>query len=241
MTLTAKISDDWLIVSGAASETSSYSWDWVEIDHSIYDGITVTDNDSLGVQVPVSGNVSSVHNIDARGVTGAGVYIYSYDGSAQSILKGSNRSDTIYAGGTGKDRLFGYDGNDTLSGNAGVDRIFGGNGKDDINGGDGNDFLFGHRGADEISGGDGDDTITGGLGNDLIDGGAGADTVIFSGNRDEYTISIDGGAYVVSHVGGSRADGADRIVNVEMFQFDDQVSEIIGTQLQAVDTDTLLL
>ncbi|MFO0066999.1 MAG: hypothetical protein ACK523_13665, partial [Pirellulaceae bacterium] len=44
---------------------------------------------------------------------------------------------------------------------------------------------------DEIFvGGSGDNTITGGLGDDTIDGGAGNNTAVFSGNYDDYVISL---------------------------------------------------
>ncbi|WP_177208384.1 calcium-binding protein [Tropicimonas isoalkanivorans] len=154
-------------------------------------------------------------------------------------LKGSSQDDEIRTEGTGEDRLFGYGGDDHLSGNSGDNRIFGGTGSDEAYGNQGDDILFGQRGADEIYGGYGNDTIIGGCGDDIIDGGAGADTVIFSGDWDEYKISIDQQVFTISHVGGGREDRVDRIVNVEMFQFEDQVLEIHGGHLQPFDIDPL--
>jgi Ca2+-binding RTX toxin-like protein len=87
------------------------------------------------------------------------------DGSAVTqfrlVLAGDAYSDTL-TGGALADTLEGYEGIDTLSG------------------GDGNDSL---------DGGTGDDVLTGGAGNDTLDGDDGIDTAIYSGNKDDYTIT----------------------------------------------------
>jgi Ca2+-binding RTX toxin-like protein len=89
-------------------------------------------------------------------------------------------------GGTGNDtidigpalpaaRLYGDDGNDTISGGAGNDRIWSGFGDDMVDGRAGRDLLCGEDGADSLLGGDGSDTIYAGAGPDTLRGGAGSD------------------------------------------------------------------
>ena len=65
------------------------------------------------------------------------------------VLQGSQFSDRFYAAETGA-RLFGHNGNDTLTGHHGADRLFGGNG---------NDLIHDRGGNDYIDGGDGIDTL----------------------------------------------------------------------------------
>jgi Ca2+-binding RTX toxin-like protein len=90
-------------------------------------------------------------------------------------------------GGSLRDGIYGYDGDDTLKGLAGDDYLNGGNGNDTLQGGDGNDYLVGGSGNDSLSGGagndallggDGNDTLIGGSGNDYIDGGNGSHDVV---------------------------------------------------------------
>nr|WP_262466676.1 Ig-like domain-containing protein [Acinetobacter radioresistens] len=74
-------------------------------------------------------------------------------GSASPIVEGNANANILgNSNSTVSQRLYGYDGNDTL------------------NGGSGNDIL---------RGGNGDDTLNAGAGNDYINGGSGADTVVF--------------------------------------------------------------
>ena len=77
-------------------------------------------------------------------------------------VMGSMHDDTI----TGTDnvnvgnKLWGLDGNDTLSGREGEDRLFGGAGDDMLDGGDEGDVLEGGAGADMLTGGLGADTAS---------------------------------------------------------------------------------
>jgi Ca2+-binding RTX toxin-like protein len=87
-------------------------------------------------------------------------------GTTPSYLKeGTSGSDTgttlDYSSSTSNVRIYGYDGDDTITGGSGNDILRGGNGNDTMNGGAGNDYL------------------NGGAGNDIITGGPGADTVVF--------------------------------------------------------------
>jgi Ca2+-binding RTX toxin-like protein len=111
------------------------------------------------------------------------------------------------------DRLTGDNDRNVLRGLAGDDFIFGNGGNDTIDGGAGRDFL---------SGGNGNDRITGGRGNDTIDGGFGWDTALYSGNRADYDVQSNAdGSTSVFHSRGSRADGIDLLVNVEVLEFVD--------------------
>lgn len=102
-----------------------------------------------------------------------------------------------------------------------------------ITGGDGGDNLYGTPGPDVISGGGsgdyldgngGDDQLSGGPGNDSVLGGAGTDTAIFSGNRDNYTLTaLAGGAILVRDDRAGSPDGTDSIGrDVEVLRFADQ-------------------
>jgi len=61
-------------------------------------------------------------------------------------------------------------------GGSGRDRLYGGFGADTLSGGSGGDRLHGGSGADTLDGDGGDDTLLGGRGSDQLDCGAGAGT-----------------------------------------------------------------
>ncbi|EFL89370.1 VCBS domain-containing protein [Ahrensia sp. R2A130] len=156
----------------------------------------------------------------------------------------ANGSYANTPGGTAASRA-GYNLGEEIDGLAGDDIIYAGGGDDDVTGGAGDDFIYGGSGDDEIElligdgaadvdpgaaattipddtgndfifAGSGDDTIAAGAGNDEIDGGTGVDVVIFSGERSEYTIELDGEDILVSGPNGN-----DVISNVETFRFSD--------------------
>ncbi|MFN9419980.1 MAG: beta strand repeat-containing protein, partial [Pirellula sp.] len=159
----------------------------------------------------------------------------------------SNSNDTL-SGGAGADTIYGGAGNDIIEGTAGADILLGGAGADTVSyassssgvsvnlatraasGGDAasdtiSDFenLTGSGFADTLTGDANNNIITGGAGNDTIDGGAGTDTVVFSGNRNNYTItsgSDGGGAFytIVDNRAGS-PDGTDKVYGTESFTF----------------------
>lgn len=76
--------------------------------------------------------------------------------------------------------------------------------------------AVGGSGNDAIRGNSAGNRITGGQGNDVIDGGLGVDTLVFSGARNQYTITWVGQIGTVTG-----PDGTDTITNVEFLQFDD--------------------
>ncbi len=133
--------------------------------------------------------------------------------SKQTLAAGETDDDVMY-GGAGDDYMLGGLGNDQLWGGIGNDEVQGGEGNDQIFGEDGNDRLFGGAGNDIIYGGNGDDLIVGGAAaneaaladgtadNNFLYGGAGNDTII-GGIGNDY---IDGGAGADNMQGGKGDD-----------------------------------
>lgn len=109
-----------------------------------------------------------------------------------------------------------------VSGGEGNDVLDGARGDDVLQGFDGNDMLLAGSGDDELGGGYGNDVLTGAAGDDLVDGGIGKDTVRFSGNKDDYTISVLAEKVVVADINPVDGDdGTDVLTRVEMLQFKD--------------------
>ena len=104
----------------------------------------------------------------------------------------SSQADRVY-GDDGNDTLSGYAGDDVLDGGAGSDTLYGGNGNDLLDGGADNDYLCGDAGNDLLQGGAGNDTLTDTSGTALFDGGAGSDT-------------LTGGASAEVFIGGTGND-----------------------------------
>jgi Ca2+-binding RTX toxin-like protein len=112
----------------------------------------------------------------------AGTY-YLYDKSGKTGLKelrnienvsfvGSENAKDFFQVSTlvdaKDDRVFGLDGNDTLSGSSGKDLLIGGNGNDSLSGGADADALYGSIGSDILNGGQGNDFLSGGYGDDTF-------------------------------------------------------------------------
>ena len=152
-----------------------------------------------------------------------------WGGEGNDILVGFTPSNdakqTLNAGETDDDALYGGAGSDILIGGLGNDMLSGGDGRDELQGNEGNDQLYGDAGDDNLFGEVGDDTLYGGVGNDLLMGftasnenkqtlnagetdndylygGAGYDTLI-GGVGDDY---LDGGACADVMVGGTGND-----------------------------------
>jgi len=98
---------------------------------------------------------------------------------------------------------------------------------------------FGVRGSlagnDTINGLGGDDRIAAGGGNDVVDGGANGaagDVVVYSGARSNYTVTVQGGSFVITDNRTGPSDGIDTVTNVERFEFADRTvtaAELIDT------------
>jgi hypothetical protein len=81
---------------------------------------------------------------------------------------------------------------------------------EEINGTANDDNIFGYGGSD---------SLFGGRGSDYLDGGTGLDEAFYNGNRDEYTVRVDGDRVLVTDLYGS--DGKDLLSNVERLDFKD--------------------
>ncbi len=99
------------------------------------------------------------------------------------------------------------------TGNASANTITGAALGDTLNGGVGNDSLVGNAGNDSLSGGDDDDTLVGGLGNDTLQGGGGANVARFTGNFNQYSITLTALGFVVTDLIANR-NGIDTILDV---------------------------
>lgn len=154
------------------------------------------------------------------------------------LIIGSDIDDLLYGddglGGwrdTGRDVIYGREGNDTIYGESGNDRLYGdldndvikgGSGNDRLEGGDGDDILQGDSGRDVIFGGEGDDTLDGGANNDILRGGGGIDTIDGGTGND----IIEGGLGSDFLVGG----GGNDIFIVQAGDAGDDIETIICTQ-----------
>ena len=181
-------------------------------------------------------------------IDGGGGDDYLNGGKGNDTLKGGSGSDTAHyhkilpgftfddeggasvtanlltgiASGTeiGTDTLIGIenietsDGHDTLIGNAAANT------------------LIANGGNDNLLGNDGDDVLVGGQGDDVIDGGLGNDQALYSGIRENYTVTNDSATSKVT-IKDQRQfhDGTDILTGVESFKFADitlTLSELIG-------------
>ncbi|MGH9021583.1 MAG: peroxidase family protein, partial [Acidimicrobiia bacterium] len=162
--------------------------------------------------------------------------------------------DTVVLGGTpGNDTLIaGYSDDDTVYGDAGNDRLDGGMGADNIFGGPGDDIITDPGGDDVIHGDDGNDVIHGGNGLNLILGGAGSDFIVtgedistvFAGSGNDFILGAktnlqmagnEGDDWIeIGHQDGSVGDnfdpnGLDTVIGNDVFLggggFEDIIAE----------------
>ena len=123
---------------------------------------------------------------------------------------GGEGNDTL-TGGSGQNYIEGGRGSDTIKGGADDDVIMGGEDSDIIDAGAGNDFVNAGHGNDTVNGGDGDDNIFGLAGNDKIYGGAGRDVLV--GGNGEDTVEGGAGADTVRLTEGEH--GEDKLLDRE--------------------------
>jgi len=109
----------------------------------------------------------------------------------------------------------------------GIENVVGGFGHDNLTGDSLANLLQGAEGHDTLLGGLGQDTLSGGGGDDLLDGQDGVDTAIFTGIRNDYTLTdlLDGGVRVTDNRNStvSGFDGVDILHGIERMQFADTV------------------
>ena len=181
-------------------------------------------------------------NDSIDGGNGVDVAVFSGNRSAYSITLNNNFTWTVT----------GPDGTDTVNGSVETFRFsdgdvatttFGYNlvgtaGNDGLYGSNNDDIISGLAGSDNLGGSPGDDLLTGGGGNDFISGGAGNDIAIFSGNRADYSVTLEVGGQtkIVDNRSGS-PDGTDYVdSDVESVRFADQTiaintNSLLGLQL----------
>jgi acetyl esterase/lipase len=70
----------------------------------------------------------------------------------------------------------------------------------------------------DLRGNDADNVLRGNSGDNTLVGGRGVDTAVFSGLREEYVVSVEGDAFVVTDTIPGR-DGCDRLESIERIQF----------------------
>ena len=143
-------------------------------------------------------------------------------------------TQVIAFGNIGDDIIYGGQGFNNFNGDAGNDQLFGNNQGDDLSGGFGFDLLDGGAGNDTLRGDQLDDRLIGGLGDDFLDGGSHIDTAVFSGNRDEYTITQT--SFGVFEIVGP--DGTDTLETVEFAEFDDETIRLYRGEGVSVNFDT---
>ena len=82
---------------------------------------------------------------------------------------------------------------------------------------------------DKLTGNVANNSLKGGAGNDVLDGAAGSDIAVYSGMFSNYSIvqNADGSWQVVDLRTGS-PDGADKLWNIELLQFSDQLKTLGG-------------
>ncbi|WP_421877886.1 cadherin domain-containing protein [Pacificispira sp.] len=80
--------------------------------------------------------------------------------------------------------------------------------------------VFGHGGSDLLFGGAGDDTLIGGEGDDTLVGGDGADVAVFTGNLQDYDVTVSDGTVYVTDRTESR-DGTDTLTGIDGLVFSD--------------------
>ena len=139
----------------------------------------------------------------------------SYDTQAQSA---SNGLSGAYAQRKGV-----YTGEDNLgiAHNATIENAKGGSAGDTISGNSVGNKLEGLAGNDTLDGRGGNDTLIGGMGDDTITGGDGdEDVAVYTGDRNDYTITEQSdGSFTVAD-GTSGRDGTDSLTSVEFLQFE---------------------
>jgi uncharacterized delta-60 repeat protein len=125
--------------------------------------------------------------------TGQGVRVYGDDGN--DTLTGGNADDSL-DGGAGNDALDGMAGDDSLRDLAGDNTLLGGIGADVLQSGPGNDSVYGEDGDDQITDSEGGlDLLDAGPGNDFVQASPGADTVYAGDGND--TVFGGSGADVI--------------------------------------------
>lgn len=124
----------------------------------------------------IKGNNSNNKLVGESDVFGVSNYIYGYGGN--DTLTGGFMADNYIWGGTG---------NDIIDGGTRINRLYGEDGDDTITAGwsDADSEAYGGAGNDKLIAGDSGVYLDGGTGVDIMDGGAGADIYIVDNAKDQ--------------------------------------------------------
>jgi Ca2+-binding RTX toxin-like protein len=154
--------------------------------------------------------------------SGGNLFVYGTAGADAILVAQSESGVSVTMNGiafgpftvTGVIRVFGREGNDSLTvesgvapaaelhGEGGNDSLRGGNGNDLLYGGEGDDFLVAVSGHDSLYGGTGNDLLHSGSGNDILHGEAGNDVLLATSGHD----TLQGGSGNDIITGGSGND-----------------------------------
>ncbi|MBC2775052.1 calcium-binding protein [Rhizobium sp. AQ_MP] len=138
-----------------------------------------------------------------------GANFIKYNGNDHVLIQGTNKDDTIVAGG-GDDTVWGRGGNDRIEAGYGVDKIHGGEGDDIItNSGTDigeTDFLMGEEGNDVVHGGSGLALVFGNQGSDVLIAGPDGKEM-FGGEGDDFMLGGEGGDFLLGNEGDDWIEG----------------------------------
>jgi ELWxxDGT repeat protein len=199
--------DGKLVLTGAASKTRVYDPAEmlapaapIESRATLRDGTLrvfgTSGDDAISVYRMLDHNDRLVVNINGNKRTFAigqigKIVVYGYEGDDQirfsqtrgiitvrSRIYGGDGDDSISTS-AGRDTIWGEAGDDLISSGRADDQIWGGEGNDSLSAGAGNDTAGGQDGTDSVSGGAGNDFVAGGddQGHDWLNGGAGEDVI----------------------------------------------------------------
>ena len=150
-----------------------------------YDTAVANGSDTGGDEFVITGGEG---HVDFQRVN-FGPFSLDISNTERMVVNGLGGDDIVNASeleaGTVKLKVYGGEGNDTITGSQGDDFLHGGNG---------DDLLIGGPGADVMKGGAGKDTMVwnNGDGSDVMDGGTGYDTAVANGSDtggDEFVIT----------------------------------------------------
>jgi Ca2+-binding RTX toxin-like protein len=133
------------------------------------------------------------------------------------LLTLGNGNDRGEVTGSGRFKVLGLNGNDTISvraGTTGGDYLDGGAGNDTLTAAESDDILDGGAGTDKLYGGAGNDVLRGGAGADTITGGEGIDTADYSTSGAMVTISLNLDPSKTTRGAGGDASG-DTLLGIE--------------------------
>jgi Ca2+-binding RTX toxin-like protein len=169
----------------SAATTATFSNGVLTVFGDSADNSIVISRDAAG-RILVNGGAVAATGGTPTVANTALIQVFGLAGSDQIALNEAN-------GALPAARMFGGDGNDTLTGGSGADQLFGQAGNDTLLGKGGTDLLFGGAGNDTLTGGDADDQVFGQAGNDRMIWNPGDDTDLNEGGNDVDTVEVNGG------------------------------------------------